>query len=220
MAKIEGTFYAYDSYSNHWVNTHRATGMDMGDDPARMAYTTTNISVFVNGMRVGFIQSFNPSEQRQITPVQELGTEGVVQMVPGNTNGGQISISRIALYNSDIWNAMGLTPTGKFTLRDDQINDAAFKRQDSGTYGNPFRTLKDQRVPLEIKTHTILPNISQEAAYVEIYRDCWIQQYQKSIAANNVIITENVTVQYSDLTSQVLLGSGAAVTNTEPNYAG
>ena len=212
MAKITNTS-ACDSYSNHWVNTHRATGMPEpagGDDAARLAITTTNISVYSNNMKIGFVQNFTPSEQRTITPVQELGTEGVVQMVPGNTNGGQIQMTRFALYNSDIWNALGLTPNGKFTKRDDQIADSAFKRQDSGTYGNPFRTLKDQRVPLEIKARTILPNVSQEAALIETYFDCWLSNYSKSIQVSNIIISEQVTIQYSDMSSMIVMGSGAA----------
>jgi len=67
-----------------------------------MAITTTNVSIYSNGMKLGFVQSFTPSESRDITPIQELGTEGVVQMVPGNTRGGQIQLQRVALYNSDI----------------------------------------------------------------------------------------------------------------------
>lgn len=209
MAQIDGT-NTYDSYSNSWLNTQRSNDVPSiadGDNASKLAITTTNLSVYSNNQRVGFIQSFTPSEQREITPVQELGTEGVVQMVPGNTRGGTIQITRFALYNSDIWNALGLTPTGQFTKRDQQITGDAFKRQDSGTYGNPFRTLKDQRVPLELRAHTILPNISAEAMLVETYYDCWISSYSKSIAAQNIIVSENVTVEYSDMNSKVLTGT-------------
>lgn len=62
----------------------------------------------------------------------------------------------------------------------------AFKRQNSGTYGNPFRTLKDQRVPLEIRAHTVLPVRGTEDApqtLIEVYYDCWISNYQKTIQA-------------------------------------
>lgn len=204
MAQIKGT-NTYNSYSNSSLNTHRASGMpEIGEDSAKLAITTTNVSVYSNNMRVGFVQSFTPSEQRTITPVQELGTEGVVQMVPGNTNGGQIQITRFALYNSDIWNALGLTPTGQFTKRDDMIAGSAFKRQDSGTYGNPFRTLKDQRVPLELRSETVLPDITSKARYIETYLDCWISSYSKTIQAGNVIVSENVTMTYADMDSIVV----------------
>lgn len=124
FASIKQTL-TYDSYSNNWLNTHRAIDMPGisdrnggGDDQRKLAITTTNVSIYSNNMRIGFVQSFTPSENRDITPIQELGTEGVVQMVPGNTRGGTIQMQRVAIYNADIWNSLGLTPTGQFTNRD------------------------------------------------------------------------------------------------------
>ena len=203
MALIEGTD-AYDSYSNKDLNTHRASGVtSSGDDTTKLAITSTNIQVYSNDMRVGFVQSLTPSESRTITKVQELGSEGVVQSVPGNTNGGQIAITRFAVYNGNLWNSLGLTPTGKFTTRDDQIADSTSKRQDSGTYGNPFKTLKDQRVPLEIKVKTVMPDSSANSYYIETYVDCWLDSYTKTIAANTITISEQATIQYSDVRSTV-----------------
>ena len=203
MASIEGTD-AYDSYSNKDLNTHRASGVtSSGDDTTKLAITSTNIQVYSNDMRIGFVQSLTPSESRTITKVQELGSEGVVQSVPGNTNGGQIAITRFAVYNGNLWNALGLTPTGKFTTRDNQIADSTSKRQDSGTYGNPFKTLKDQRVPLEIKVKTVMPDSSANSYYIETYVDCWLSSYTKTIAANTITISEQATIQYSDVRSTV-----------------
>ena len=201
MAQIPNT-NAYDSYSNKFLNTHRASGMpEAGDDTTRLAITTTNINVYSNNMRIGFVQSLTPSESRTITKVQELGTEGVVQAVPGNTNGGQISLTRFCVYNADLFNALGLTPTGTFTKRDNQIATSASKRNDSGTYGNPFRTLKDQRIPLEFKVKTIMPDMSANSYYIETYVDCWLSSYSKTIAANTITISEQATIQYSDVYS-------------------
>ena len=216
MAQVSNT-NTYNSSSNRWLNTQRANGMKGisshtgGDTANKLAITTTNVSIWSNGQRVGFVQSFTPSEQREITPVQELGTEGVVQMVPGNTRGGQIQITRMALYNSDLWNALGLTASGTFVKRNDTtfISGSANKFNDSGTYGNPFKTLKDQRVPLELWADTKLPDSSNAASTKfsvlrEIYLDCWLANYSKTINANNIIISENATLEYSDLTSSII----------------
>lgn len=212
MASIAGTL-TYDSSSNPYLNTQRANNVPNivnGDSGNRLAITTTNVSIYSNNMRIGFVQSFTPSEQREITPVQELGTEGVVQMVPGNTRGGQIQITRFALYNSDMWNALGLTNTGQFVLRDggsmrSGITNVRSKSDDYQTYGNPFRTLKDQRVPLELRAHTTLPRNDKEKAImlIEVYYDCWVSQYSKQINAGNIIVSENVTLEYSDMYSMI-----------------
>lgn len=203
MAQI-GNTNAYDSTSNVTMNTQRASGMpEVGDDGGKQAITSTNIEAFSNNMKIGFIQSLTPSESRTITKVQELGSEGVVQSVPGNTNGGQLSISRFAVYNASLWNALGLTPNGQFTDRDDQIaGSASALDANSRTYGNPFKTLKDQRVPIEFKVKTKIPNSTNHAYYIETYLDCWLSSYSKTIAATTITVTESATIQYSDVTAQ------------------
>ena len=238
MASIAGT-HTFDSSSNPYLNTQRANDVPNiadGDSANKLAITTTNVSIYSNNMRIGFVQSFTPSEQREITPVQELGTEGVVQMVPGNTRGGQIQITRFALYNSDMWNALGLTNTGQFVRQNNtdvleqsssiragltNIRSQSDKYQ---TYGNPFRTLKDQRVPLELRAHTVLPsnaanNTTSRAMLIEVYYDCWVSQYSKQINAGNIIVSENVTLEYSDMYSMVDTSVTKDIAYTDANSA-
>ena len=207
MAQI-GTTHSYDSTSNKTLNTHRASGMiETGDTGGNLAIASTNISVYSNDMRIGFVQSLTPSESRNITKVQELGTEGVVQAVPGNTNGGQLAITRFSVYNANLFNSLGLTPSGQFTARDSQLAgstnamDATYR-----TYGNPFKTLKDQRVPIEFKVKTAIPG-SVETYYIETYIDCWLSSYSKSYAAGTITVSETATIQYGDVLAQKVTAS-------------
>jgi hypothetical protein len=142
MSIVNGTKSAYTSDTNKLLNTQRATGMpEIADNSSTLPITSTNIEVYSNGSRVGFVQSLTPSEQRTIVKVQELGTEGVVQSVPSNTNGGQLAITRFALFNSNLYNALGLTPTGKFSTVDvQQYNSASTYNSSTNTLGNPFKT--------------------------------------------------------------------------------
>lgn len=228
MAKLAGSRGFNPQVTNKVLNTQRASGMipEIGDMPGNLAVTSTNINVYANGMRVGFIQSLTPSESRTITKIQELGTEGVVQSVPGNTNGGQLAISRFAVYNGNLWNSLGLTRTGKFVTKND-IQKTPASVMTGGSYGNPFKTLKDQRVPIEIKIITTmstmtgstidansqkvdaLPGTSTESTnatdttdvgyFIETYVDCWLASYSKSVASSTITITESATIQYSDV---------------------
>lgn len=105
----------YKNAKNTNVNTQRASGMpnsvnnftpSSSNDNA-LLQTSTNIFVYANGGIVGMIQSFRVSESRGINKLQAIGYEGVVQAVPSNTNGGQLDISRFALYSSNLWAALG-----------------------------------------------------------------------------------------------------------------
>lgn len=200
--------YWYDSSNNKNLNTHRASGMpEVSNDGGKLAVASTNISVFANGMKIGFVQSLTPSESRTITPVQELGTEGVVQLVPSNTNGGQLSITRLAVYNATLYNALGASRTGQFIPynkmgKNTPTGTASNINEDSNfkTFGNPFKTLKDQRVPLEIQVKTKLPGDAESTKYyTETYIDCWLASYSKTIAANTITVSETATIQYSDV---------------------
>lgn len=202
MSKVSGTSYSYTSMTNKNLNTYRASGIpEVGDSGKKLAVTSTNISIFSNNMKIGFVQSFSPSEQRTITPIQELGTEGVVQMAAGNTNGGTINLQRFAVYNANLWNALGLTRTGQFVSRSnpDFVNTSNGKKDSAyQTYGNPFKTLKDQRVPLELKVETRQPG-DENNIYTETYIDCWLSSYSKTVSAQNITISESCTMTYSDI---------------------
>src|SRR5574344_391530 len=208
---------AYDS-SRHFnnfgqntsTNTHRATRNDIRVANNTMkplssndnvgAMTSTNIFIYSNGCIVGMIQSFSVNETRNVNKLQAIGWEGVVQAVPSNSNGGTLNVNRIALYESTIWNALGLTTSGvpfnevgsKVYDSKDGTNqnwDAATVKSESDGYKTKtrlvFKTLKDQRVPLEIQVKTRREG-SDDVYYVETYIDCWIQNYSKAYQVSNI----------------------------------
>jgi len=209
---------------NTSTNTHRAVRNDIrtanntmrAENPFdnAMAVTTTNVFVYSNGCIVGMIQSFQVNEQRTINKLQSIGWEGVVQAVPSNTNGGTLTVSRIALYESQLWNALGLTTTGVPFNEVGHKNYPSKDPYDAASWDTPnhafendgsktktrliFKTLKDQKVPLEIQSK-IRREGSEDLFYIETYIDCWIQNYSKSYTTNQITVAENATISYADV---------------------
>jgi hypothetical protein len=210
MAQIkDGGKEVWDSATNNTLNTQRASGMPgIGGDGGNLAVTSTNINVYSNGQRVGYVQSIAPSETRNINKIRELGTEGVIQSVPNNTNGGTLNITRMALYNSSVYNALGLTSTGKFIEQKDiksNTSNSVLSNDEYKTFSNIFKTLKDQRVPLEIRVETTMPPVREQyKKIVETYLDCWVRSYSKNIASQTITISETVGLEYSDIDVQYL----------------
>ena len=178
--------------------------------------TSTNIFIYANDAVVGMIQSFSISESRTINKLQAIGWEGVVQSVPSNTNGGQLQVSRIALYESNLWNALGLTTDaiplnklGSLGLRQPTATREKWdlpepEKADRGKVTSSrmvFKTLKDQRTPLEIqvKTRRTGTGAGADAFYVETYIDCWLSNYSKSFNVGTITVAEQATIQYSDV---------------------
>lgn len=227
MADVKGTMNNYQH--NTGLNTHRNHGIehlpgsmegqnftpwqDETQSSDHLLQTSTNIFIYANGAMVGMIQSFNVNESRNINKLQAIGYEGVVQAVPSNTNGGSLSVSRIALYESNLWGALGLTTTGnphnpvgskvhsgdgtpwQWDKYEYQNDPSTTQRVSSGLV---FKTLKDQRVPIEIQVRT-LKNGSAGEYYIERYVDCWLSAYSKSYTVGTITVAEQATIQYADV---------------------
>ena len=239
----------YFSYSNYYrgsstiqgntsLNTHRYTRNDIrtaeNDLKPKNPYTnskvmlSTNIFIYSNDSIVGMIQSFTVNEQRQINKLQAIGWEGVVQAVPSNTRGGSLNVNRIALYDSTLFSALGLTTTGSgrnelgskiHTLQQipsengsDETEPAVVANQwDHNSYakgddeaprvsdGLVFRTLRDQRAPLEIQVRTPLKGDDVTNYYTCLYIDCWLSSYSRPWSTQQITVAEQATIQYGDV---------------------
>lgn len=162
------------------INADHATGTRTNpNSPSQngLLQASTNIKLKMNGETLGMVQSLAVSESRNINKLQAVGFEGVVQAVPSNTNGGQLTVSRIALYDRKMANITGL-----------HDNDLGV-----------FVTLRQQRVPFEIAVETPIGNNGDVAYDITTYYDCWISSYSKSYTVQQITVAENLTVQYSDV---------------------
>ena len=164
------------------INTDEKTGTNLNPDSGYkngLLQASTNIKIKMNGETVGMVQSLSVSENRNINKLQAVGFEGIVQAVPSNTNGGQLTVSRIALYDRKMANITG-------------IHD-----NDLGV----FVTLRQQRVPFEISVETPTSTNGGVVKYEDVstYYDCWISSYNKSFTVQQITVAENLTIQYADL---------------------
>lgn len=220
-----------ETRANVKTNTHRYTRNDIRvaenqftpQDPFTNSKVmlATNIFIYSNGYIVGMIQSFQASESRPINKLQAIGWEGVVQAVPSNTKGGQLQLSRVALYDSTLYSALGLTTHGvPHNTIGSWIHDQTDETNVTGAVDNSpgwdlstpisstdgktvssgmvFRTLKDQRVPLEIQVKTRMKG-DEDAFYVTTYIDCWLSQYSKPYGVQQIYVTESATLMYGDV---------------------
>ena len=179
--------------------------------------TSTNIFIYANDSVVGMIQTFTVTENRPLTKLQAIGYEGVVQNVPGNTDGGTLNVTRLALYESSMWNALGMTNTGTpYNPIGSKVHNATNNKYDYSFLNNPidsnmaisknssqiFKTLKDQRTPFEIQVKTRRKGADAGAAddyYVETYIDCWLSSYTKAYAVGTITVSETATITYADI---------------------
>lgn len=155
-------------------------------------------------VQIGVISTFDPSEARTIEPVRGIGFgDQIAELVPGVTDPMTISITRTALYLSNIMQVFG------------------YKAGIDGI----ARSLKHHRWPFDVRQElvfsalaaentdgSVVPNIdsvnnvatdefgiNSQYAIVTIYEACWISDYSVSYASDTALVQETVTINVSDI---------------------
>jgi hypothetical protein len=158
--------------------------------------------------QLGVVATFDPSEARTIEPVRGIGFgDQIAELVPGVTDPMTISVTRTALYLSNIFQVFG------------------YKAGIDGI----CRSLKHHRWPFDIRQELVFSDLasahagsagqlateggpedvlgeSKNGGYVEkavitYYEACWISDYSVSFASDTALVQETVTINVSDIYS-------------------
>ncbi len=121
-------------------------------------------SVYANGIVIGNLQSFNPSQNRMLDRVREIMDEeaDIVEIVPGR---GEIvlTVDRLELYDKPMMKALG--------------------------YDADISKIVD---PIQIRETITDPSTNKTR--VVTYVDCWIQNQSKTIREGSITVTETATL--------------------------
>ena len=134
---------------------------------------STQIIIQINDVAVGALQSFQVAQARGLNRVKEIGTDGVIEIVPQQATEFTITANRLVF---------------------DQLRlPEAFQRG--------FRFINAQRIPFEIKVFDVGqsdPLSADPAAdpnvIVMTYTGCWFSDYSTPFNADNYLITETATI--------------------------
>ena len=133
--------------------------------------------------KIGVVQGYNWSEQKQIEMIFELGSD-IPYIIPGRTT-GQISISRVLVSGADITNLF--------------YQNADFTDGGSAIVNeNWLRSLRDVTIPLDLLVAYF--DQRNKASYMRQFNVCHIQSRNESLGAGQVIVAENVTIMYQNVT--------------------
>ena len=155
-------------------------------------------------IKMGVTSAFNISETRNIEAIRGLGYgDQIAELVPGVTQPMSLSITRTALYLANIMQMFG------------------YKAGVSGL----VRSLKHHKWPFDIKTEIVFSELASEAkdigqaltadvpaegglnnlgnpglyAVVTVYEGCWMENYTSNYQVEQAAVTEDATVQVSDI---------------------
>jgi len=142
---------------------------------------STQIIVYVNNEPVGAIQSFGESQSRGLKEVTEVGTDGIIEIVPNSASTFSLTINRL------VFDGLSLPE--------------AFSRG--------FRNIQSQRMPFDIVVIDKFTG-SGNNAIVTTYHNCWFSALGKSYTSQDFSITETATVKCEHV-STTRAGEAAAL---------
>ena len=151
--------------------------------PSTTTRTSHALAIVANGVTVGLIQSWNPQQNRTVTPVYQInadsneGAGNIYEKVPGNIGGLTINVTKFELYEERFEQAWGVLY-------------------------NIYK-LTDQYEPFDVKEIWRSPNGS---LFAQQYVGCWFSSLGRSQSATDSrIIVINSTLEYTKI--EPLLGS-------------
>ena len=134
---------------------------------------STQIIIKVSGVAVGALQRLNVTQTRPLERIKEVGTDGVIEIVPNGPTTFELTASRIVF---------------------DQVRlPEAFLRG--------FRFINAQRLPFDIEildlsgVKTPGADISSNSSIVVMtYKNCWFTSYTTPYTVDNYVITEEASL--------------------------
>lgn len=137
---------------------------------------------------IGLIQNWSFAENRQVDELWELGSD-TKYLVPGRTT-GQINISRFLIDGADLINTMyNTTEGGSGGIATSSDKAIASLKDISGACDLMFVVYQHSEAHNEL--------------LVRYFDNCWIVARQESVASNQTLIAENITVMYENLLTSV-----------------
>lgn len=127
---------------------------------------STQIIIMVNNEPVGAIQSFRVGQARGIKDITEVGTDGIIELVPNSANRVSLTINRIYFDGISL--------------------PEAFSRG--------FRNLQSQRIPFDIIVIDQTTGTGDNAI-IETYHNCWFESLNTTFNSSDYVIIQDASVK-------------------------
>lgn len=133
---------------------------------------STQIIIMVDNEPVGAMQSFQVSQNRSTKAITEVGTDGIIEIVPTSATTISLSLNRIAFDGLSL--------------------PEAFSRG--------FSNLQSQRIPFDIVVIDQFSGTGNDAI-ITTYHDCWFESLSHNYQSSDFTIAQSATVKCTHVSS-------------------
>ena len=164
------------------------------------AYNATGTLV-----QIGVIATFDPSEARTIEPVRGIGFgDQIAELVPSVTDPLTISVTRTALYLSNVFQVFGYKAGVDGLCRSLKHHRWPFDVRQEVVFSAIAAENTDGSVAQNVNNVTTYDTDGDQGVYskyavLTFYEACWISDYSVSYASDAALVQETVTLNCSDI---------------------
>ncbi len=168
--------------------------------------STLEAAVVINGMRVGRVQGLRYSGQANIRPVQEIGTDRVIEFVPGIKN-YQGTLQSITIQYGDLVK---------------RLASLAGAPIDSQSYASLLTGFPDFDIAIMRRGNTNYTspalyapiagseNLAGQGTLIKVLQGCAIESFEQSFNANESLIMESVSFRFIDVAIEPTNSAGGS----------
>jgi hypothetical protein len=136
---------------------------------------STQIVVKVDGTTVGAIQQLQLNQNRDMNIYEEIGTDGIVEIIPKGAAKIDLTVQRVVF---------------------DQLHiTEAFARG--------FVNIQAQRIPFNIQILDKMGNLDPKNTKIHVCNNCWFKSYGTTITSSNYLIMENASIVCEYITTTI-----------------
>ena len=185
-----------------------------GSKAVTNAVLSPNVELQVGTFTIGYAKQVTETQARPVNPVYEIGTVGIVEMVPGQPAPVTLALEHVAIYGAsminviamaiDSGNLSGISAAAGLSEADTAIALKTWLQQRLGanaTMSNVY-SLSDMPVGFAAKVMEQSP-IDASAVYITTYNNCWITRYTRPIkATGDLLVVETMDISAQSTTTK------------------
>lgn len=156
----------------------------MSNIPSTFSEVWYAYSINIDGLAVGTLKSFNPTQSRTTEAVREIATNGghIREIVPGVTD-YTVRLEKVRLYNETLFTSFGILANDiQNQVKAIDIMEEIHRPSDS--ISNRTASTAHDKTPIN----------EEDIVYVN-YQECWITDWGKTVATSAVTMVDTMTVK-------------------------
>jgi len=158
---------------------------------ARLPQTKSEVfysyQIMLDGLRIGTLKEFSPSQSRSHDWVREIMTNGgeIKEIVPGVPT-YTIALTKVRLYTSTLLSHFDISSENiQRQVRSFDIIETIWQPgsiPNSSVYGDGYSRNADSEG-------------STSGIHTLTYEDCWVTEWGKNVSSDGILVMENMSVQ-------------------------